>query len=522
LGSPPAEDIDQPGETDPVAAAFTVIQDMMALKYGVQLDEHDFISKAKVRCSPEERLSPLKFATALNGEPALKLKDSSSEHLVQLRLNAIVVTTFQELQGFIRRWPGTACALAAVSLGGTSGKNAQLIAAFREAYGKTDSVVGKAKAKTQGKISPLYSFSEEQFHGAVVLEPIVDRVLKYEMETQLMIDLNLPAESAEFADAAKTQDAEVLLGSRAVGVIADLAAGSSSTWEKGATASCLLAKELMLRHPKAAELQVAACRTLGGHLPTCRRSLHDEHAGAAVEAVMAAMRRHSSKCEIQEAACSAIAGATASWPDLQMAAATNGAAEQIVSAMRRFPENAELQSVACGAFAGLAANHPLNQSAIAGSRGIEVIAYAMEKYADHAGLQTMACGAFGNLSANHPNNQAAIASSGGLQRVVAAMRRHPQHPAVLTSAMGALWCLVKRNPDNLALASKLGAAELAVAAVQHHQSDRALRSMASGALQCLVPGLGNAMSAGPSGESVVSSARSTAQARPGQTPRVTQ
>eukprot|EP00930_Biecheleria_cincta_P039096 TRINITY_DN26899_c0_g1_i1.p1 TRINITY_DN26899_c0_g1~~TRINITY_DN26899_c0_g1_i1.p1 ORF type:complete len:634 (+),score=113.29 TRINITY_DN26899_c0_g1_i1:146-2047(+) len=517
LGSPPAEDIDKPGETCPVGTAFIVLQEMLALKYGIQLDEHDFTCKAKARCTPEERLSALRFVEALNAEPALKVKDACCQRLIQLRFATTIVTTFAELQGFMRRWPGTACAIAAASLGGASGRTAQLVAPYREAYGGTGGIVAKTRAKSYGQVGPLFTLTEETFHGAVVLEPVIEYVLKYQSETAVMLELQVPSESDEFRSVSTGGNAEAELASRFCSAMADLTS-TTGDLEGRATASCLLAKELMCRHPKASMVQQAACRALGNLLPLCRRSLPAQHTSAALESVLAAMRRHSKTCEVLEAACSTVASATASWPDLQAVAATNGATEEIISAMRRFPDRAELQAMACGALAGLAANHPMNQSTVTGRRGIEVILAAMDRFGEHAGLQTMACGAFGNLSANHANNQAAIGAAGGLQRVVTAMNTHCRDPAVLTSAMGALWCLVKRHPENLSLAGKLKAAEIAASAVQQHPGDAALRSMATGALQCLVPGLAEAM-AGAS--AAVSSAPPSARpsARPGQTPR---
>eukprot|EP00930_Biecheleria_cincta_P088260 TRINITY_DN7749_c0_g2_i1.p1 TRINITY_DN7749_c0_g2~~TRINITY_DN7749_c0_g2_i1.p1 ORF type:complete len:672 (+),score=132.15 TRINITY_DN7749_c0_g2_i1:166-2016(+) len=506
--SPPTEDIDQPGETCPVGTAFIVLQEMLALKYGVQLDEHDFTCKAKARCDPTERLSPLRFVAALNAEPPLKVKDFSTERLIQLRLSVTPVTTFAELQGFVRRWPGTACALAAASLGGSSGRSAQLVAPYREAYGCAGGIVAKTRAKSYGEVGPLFTLSEDSFHGAVILEPVIEYVLRYQSETAVMLELQVPPVSEEFLSVSAACDAEAKLASRFCGAMADLSSGTGDP-ENGATASALLAKELMCRHPKAAEVQTSACRALGGLLPLCRRRLPAQHSSAAVEAVIAAMRRHHARSEVQEAACSTVAAATVSCPDLQAVAATNGAIEEVVSAMRRFPESAQLQSMACGALAGLSANHPMNQSAVAGCRGIEVMLAAMDKFREHSGLQTMACGAFGNLSANNANNQAAIAAAGGLQRVVTAMQTHCRNPGVVTSAMGALWCLVKRQPENIALAEKLGAAELAAAIVQQHPGDRALRSMASGALQCLVPGLGEALAASSAASSTPSSARTS-------------
>merc|ERR1719203_1793087 len=111
LGTPGGhqEDAD-PSEACPLAAAFAVIQDMLAFKYGLQLDESDFVSKARARCDTADRSSPSRLAAALNSEPALRLKDVANDRVVQLQLQVSSITSFAELRSHIRRWPGTASA----------------------------------------------------------------------------------------------------------------------------------------------------------------------------------------------------------------------------------------------------------------------------------------------------------------------------------------------------------------------------------------------------------------------------
>lgn len=496
--SSPPDDIAAPGETCPLRAACAVVQDMLSLKYGLQLDEADFVSKAKVRCDPASRLLPERLAEALNSEPALRVKDAGNERLLQLQLRLVTVASFAELRGFVRRWPGTACAVCAVVVG-ASGRRVQLVATYREAYGDTRALVARTWAKSTGRVGPLHTFHEDGFNGAVVIDPVIARVLRYESEPNRMLDLHIPTVSIEYDCVHKGQGSETELAVEVCCMLADLAPKpGNASLESAAARGCSFIADLMAQHLSNAALQVAACRALRGLVPACGSTLAVAEVHTAVEMVVAAMRRHSCEADVQEAACAVLAGITAGRNDLQSVVATNGGMEQVVGAMRQFPDAAELQTWACGALASLAANNPLNQSAITGSRGIDRVVAAMERHAGSASLQTMACGALGNMAANHQNNQAAIAAGGGLELVIATMRQHPDTVTVLLSAVGALWCLVKSNPENQSAVARAGGAELIVNAVERHAGHAALRAMASGALQVLVPGLGEAMLMAPS------------------------
>eukprot|EP00435_Cladocopium_sp_Y103_P037318 s554_g9.t2 len=223
------------------------------------------------RCGPE--LQPRKLVHALNAEPALKVKDANNERLLQLRLQTTTMSSFPELQNCIRRWPGTACALAAVGLAGV-GRNVQLVAPYREAYGTKDALVARTRPKSNGGVGPLHTFKVETFTTAVVIEPVIERLLKYQPESSVMLELQTPAECFEFAKSAIAFDTEVGLAERFCGALAALA---PATADCGATASCLLAKELMSRHPKAADMQVAGCKVhkgiLGICMPPCHRTI---------------------------------------------------------------------------------------------------------------------------------------------------------------------------------------------------------------------------------------------------------
>eukprot|EP00434_Breviolum_minutum_P008279 symbB.v1.2.007307.t1/scaffold447.1/size204395/4 len=216
------------------------------------------MAKKKARCGPE--LQPGKLVHALNAEPALKVKDASNERLLQLQLQTTTMSSFAELQNSLRRWPGTACALAAVGLAGV-GRNVQLVAPYREAYGTKDALVARTRPKSNGGVGPLHTFKAETFTAAVVIEPVIERLLKYQPESSVMLELQTPAECPEFGKFAVAFDAEESLAERFCGALAALAPASTDC---GATASCLLAKELMSRHPKAPDMQVAGCKVLGG------------------------------------------------------------------------------------------------------------------------------------------------------------------------------------------------------------------------------------------------------------------
>lgn len=482
------QEIEHPWETCPFQTLFVVVQDMLALKYGVQLDEFDFVNKAKARCGPGSELQPRKLAHAMNVEPALKVKDASNERLLQLRLDVTSMGSFVELQNALRRWPGTACALAAVGLAGI-GRNVQLVAAYREAYGTKDALVARTRPKSNGGVGPLHTFKAETFTTAVLIEPVIEHLLKYQPEPSVMLELQVPEESVDFGSSAFESEASVALAERFCGVLAGLAPASTDC---GATASCLLAKELMCRHQKVADMQIAGCKVLSNWLGHCQQRLSTQQCCATMEAITAAMRRHSSNAAVQEAGAAAM-GSAAGWPELQAAAATNGAVEEVVGAMRKFEGDSELLASGCGALTGLSANHPLNQSSIMACRSIEVIVDAMRRFSKHARLQTMGFGALGNLAANHPNNQAAIAQASGLQRVKAALQQHQNRPAVLTAALAALWCLLRNHSANTEAAAELSLAEMAMLALRRHPDDRRLKAVASGALQCLVPGLSEAL-----------------------------
>mmetsp|Transcript_25877 Transcript_25877/g.74169 ORF Transcript_25877/g.74169 Transcript_25877/m.74169 type:complete len:526 (-) Transcript_25877:239-1816(-) len=507
VGSPP-EEVAGPEDTCPLGAVCTVVQDVLSLKYGTQLDEADFLGKARVRCDPGARLLPERLVDALNEEPALRVKDVGNERLLQLQLRATPVSTFGELVGLVRRWPGTACAVASVGVGG---RKAQLVSPCREAYGNAGALVARTWMKSTGRLGPLHTFSEDSFNGAVLLDPVIVRVLKYESEPNRMLDLHIPPVSTEYDCAHKNQASEVALATSVCSLLADMVPrpGGGDAAARG----CALVADFMARHAGEAALQAAACHALRTLAAGCGAAGLLGEAQLAVETVIAAMRRHSAEPDVQEAACAVLAGVTACCAELQSITFTNGGLEQVVGSMRQFPDEVELQTWACGALASLAANHPMNQSAMTGSRAIDSVVAAMERHPSNAQLQTMACGALGNMAANNQNNQAAIAATGGLQLIVAAMREHLESVPVQLSAIGALWCLAKGNPEGQAAVARVGGAELTVSALERHNGDCSLRAMASGALQIFVPGLEGAMGAASARSTGTRGGQDTSRAR---------
>mmetsp|Transcript_21478 Transcript_21478/g.39000 ORF Transcript_21478/g.39000 Transcript_21478/m.39000 type:complete len:462 (-) Transcript_21478:45-1430(-) len=372
-------------------------------------------------------------------------------------------------------------------------RHPQLVAAYREAYGDNSALVGKTKARATGRVGPLLTFNKDGFHGAVVLDPVIVRVLRYESGDNRMLELKVPPILPEFEQEHQSNADATGLVVRTCNVLAEMApAPSDAKAEAAAVAGVTLVSELMIQHMGDAAVQAASCRALGGLLPACSGVLQLSQARECIEMVTAAMRQHPLLPNVQEVACLALASLQR--PDLQSIASTNGAIEQVVGAMASFPDVPSLQRWACGALASLAANHPANQSAVAAARGVEAIASAMKDQPDLTVLQITACGALGNLAANHPNNQSAVAASGAIELVCSAMEQHSDSVALQQSAIAALWCLIKGHPENQALVIRLGGRDRIIWAVQRHAARvPSLRAMAAGALKVLIPDLSAAM-----------------------------
>lgn len=516
-----------------LGAVCALVQDMLALKYDVQLDETDFMGKAQVRTGLHDHLEPSALSSeldalsiALNAEP-LHVRDAFHERLYELKLQMRRVSTFDELQRCVRRYPGTACAIAAVS---DCGKG-KLVAVYREAYGDQQLLVGKTRVKS-GRAGPFHSFGEDNFRGAFLVDPIVTRVMR-SFDSDLPVPNICPEyeheqrsrKGSKLASAGDSSAAKVAV--KACGALEGLAPPPSADagFQVEAASAVSLIVEFMMTYPDDSSVQAAACRALRGLILPSAKTLQPTKARDCVELVAAAMRRHQLSEEVQNSACIALASIAGALPDMQSVVATNGGVEQVIAAMAQFPEIAQLQYAACAAVASLAANHPMNQTAIAASRGLEAIAMAMQDHENDCALQQVACGALGNLAANHPNNQSAIASCDGFQRIKAAMLRHSCSVEVQQSAIGALWCLAKIHPENQAIATSLGVTDLIASAVHRFGSQaegKALKPLAAGALQVLVPGFSSYLSAAssvytarglgvdlPSSRSVTSTARSS-------------
>ncbi|CAK0901492.1 unnamed protein product, partial [Prorocentrum cordatum] len=304
--------------------------------------------------------------------------DAGNERLLQVRLSSAAVRSFAELRSSTCRWQGTASAVAAVALG--EGGGPQLVAPYREAYGDASRLVAKARAPANAAVrvtdlgvgpAPLVTFAESGFRGAIVLDPVIEGVFKFERDEGSMLELAVPPLSAEFQRAAAGRSPEAEMAEQACRLLAQLAppAGAEPRLQRAAAEACSLAVAVLSRHSSNATVQTAACGALGQLAPACGGDLPAPEARQCVELVAAAMRRHAGAPRLQEAACHALAGCAGGRPELQALAATNGAIDQVVGAMRQFPLDAEVQRWACGALAGLAADQPMTQSAVAGCRG---------------------------------------------------------------------------------------------------------------------------------------------------------
>eukprot|EP00435_Cladocopium_sp_Y103_P046659 s554_g13.t1 len=109
LISPPQE-IDHPWETCPFRTLFLVVQDMLVLKYGLELDELDFINKAKdLLCNVTAEilvLSPMLEAASMAG---LELGNSSALALDVLSMEAADIDSHRSLAWLWQTVAATCC-----------------------------------------------------------------------------------------------------------------------------------------------------------------------------------------------------------------------------------------------------------------------------------------------------------------------------------------------------------------------------------------------------------------------------
>lgn len=456
-----------------VRATLDVVRDLLAVKYEQTIDEADFLSKAAARCDMQERLTASTLLEALNSEPALKLKDAANGCLIQVRFDFHAVESFTDLQSKISKMPGTACAVAEVASDRPGLRN-HPVAAFRKAYSQIDALVGRS---TWDVTKPFRHFKAHDFQGAVVIDPIVQKV-----QNMKMLELQVPEVTSDYVNGEQAvKDDQSILAAQICSVLAGLSStAQGAKRQEAAKRACNLASEHMARYPSDLAVQDSACQVLGNLAAEAGPSLM-----SVASLLTTTMRRHVDSAEVEEAACKALAGLAAGGSGCQGAITSSGGIEQIMVAMRRHPDCAGVQTWACGALAGLVINHPANQSAVMAAKGMELIGAAMRKHLPVARLQAMACGALGNLVSNHRNNQGAIVCSGAIGLVTAAMREHLEVPEVQQSACGTLWCIANKHPGNQSAVAANGGIELIVAAMKQHQGNSGVQVMVRGALRSL-------------------------------------
>lgn len=456
-----------------VRATLDVVKDLLAVKYEQAIDDADFLSKAAARCDMQEKLTASKLLEALNTEPALKLKDAANGCLLQVRFDFRVVDSFSELQNEISKMPGTACAVAELA-SDRPVLRTNPVAVFRKAYSQADALMGRS---TWDVTKPLRNFSAHDLQGAVVIDPIVQRV-----QNLKMLELQVPVVTEEYAnEELGMKNEQSMLAAQTCLALAGLSSGAQGTKrQEAAKRACNLACELMARYPSDLAVQESACQVLGNVAAEAGPSL-----GSVASQVTTTMRRHIDSVEVEEAACKALAGLASGGSGCQGAITSSGGIEQIISAMRRHPDSAGVQTFACGALAALVINHPANQSAVMAAKGMELIGAAMQKHLSVARLQAMACGALGNLVSNHRNNQAAIVCSGAIGLIIAAMREHLQVAEVQQSACGTLWCIANKHPGNQSAIAANGGIQLIVAAMNEHKGNSGVQVLVRGALRSL-------------------------------------
>jgi len=456
-----------------VRATLDVVRDLLAVKYGQTIDDADFLSKAAARCDMQEKISASILLEALNSEPAFKLKDAANGCLLQLRFDCTVVNSFAALRDEIDKRPGTACAVAEV-VSDRPGLRAHPVAVFRTSYSQRDTLTGRS---TWDVARPLRHFDASDFQGAVVIDPIVQKV-----QNLKMLELQVPAITDEYVGAQQTTESEESkFAAKTCLVLAGVCSGAQGgKRQEAAKHACDLASGLMARYSSDPAVQESASQVLGNLAAEAGPSLI-----SVASQVTTTMRRHANSAAVEEASCKALAGLAGGGSACQAAIASSGGIEQIVAAMKRHPDCAGMQTWACGALAGLAINNPANQSAVMAAKGMEVIKAAMQKHQSVARLQAMACGALGNLVSNHRNNQAAVACSGVIGLVAAAMREHLEVAEVQQSACGTLWCIAIKHPGNQSAVAANGGIELIVAAMKKHQGNAGVQVMVRGALRAL-------------------------------------
>jgi len=469
LGSPSPSEL----STRVVRATLDVVRDVLAVKYGLAIDDADFLSKAAARCDLHEKITTSVLVEALNEEPALKLKDAANDRLLQIRFDCQVLDSFGELQNEIGKRPGLACAVAEVS-SDRPGLRAHPVAVFRKSYSQTDD--GLTGRSTWDASRPIRHFNATDFQSAVVIDPVLLKVHDLKM-----LELQMPAITEEYANAEVPESDQSEVAVQTCLVLAGISCGAQGAKrQEAAKRACDLASGFMARYPSDLAVQESACQVLGNLAAEAGPSLI-----STVSQVTTTMRRHSSSAVVQEAACKALASLAGGGSVCQSSITSSGGVEQIIRAMKGHPDSAGVQTWACGALAGLAINHPANQSAVMAAKGLEAIGIGMKRHISIARVQAMACGALGNLASNHRNNQVAIAACSGISWITAGMRKHSESAEVQQSACAALWCIGAKHQENQTAIGADGGIELIVAAMKQHQGNSGVQVMVRGALRSL-------------------------------------
>merc|ERR1712216_1707 len=131
------------------------------------------------------------------------------------------------------------------------------VAVFRTSYSQRDTLTGRS---TWDAARPLRRFDASDFQGAVVIDPIV-----LKMQNLKMLELQVPATTAEYIDAEQTTESrESKLAAQTCLVLAGVSSGAQgSKRQEAAKHACDLASGFMAQYPSDPAVQESACQLIG-------------------------------------------------------------------------------------------------------------------------------------------------------------------------------------------------------------------------------------------------------------------
>eukprot|EP00931_Biecheleriopsis_adriatica_P057149 TRINITY_DN3389_c0_g2_i1.p1 TRINITY_DN3389_c0_g2~~TRINITY_DN3389_c0_g2_i1.p1 ORF type:complete len:1643 (-),score=506.78 TRINITY_DN3389_c0_g2_i1:98-5026(-) len=330
-----------------VGAVAAVVDEMLQLKYGLGIDVADYSEKL-LSIDACELLTVPRLAAHVNSRPDLWITDWRQERQLKVRLSWQELQGLPELRRRLRLLPGTASAVAVVTVAG--GYAVDAVAAFRTGCSDGGSAVGRCCRA--GAARPLRHFNTDDLCSAVALEPTVLTVRALGATGDME---QAPAVTPEYVAL------EALL--RADGEGAGLSGGpvvrgASPVMPPGLLAAlhAVLPTPVVLRQAATAlersdvegEAVLELLRKLAGWfraaeapvVAAARRSLAEAPAHVAL---VAALRRCSGEREICELGCQVLGRASRHHVENAAAFVSCGAATEVCRMLERHSGSKELQ-----------------------------------------------------------------------------------------------------------------------------------------------------------------------------------